>query len=54
MQCNEHCPRCKGSGEITAMTQEHGPDDYEIDVECPRCKGVGLITRLPSTVPVQP
>ena len=37
------CPRCGGSGEIRVMTQEHGPNDYEIDVECPCCHGVGTL-----------
>jgi hypothetical protein len=43
------CSRCRGSGEVKAMTQEHGPDDYEFDAECPDCKGVGVVDR--ATVP---
>lgn len=39
------CSRCQGSGEVRAMTQEHGPDDYEFDAECPECKGVGVVSR---------
>jgi DnaJ-class molecular chaperone len=54
MKCNELCPRCAGSGEIKAMTQGSGPDDYEIDVECPRCKGIGLIARADPTVGAKP
>ena len=50
MECNEICPRCAGSGEVKAMTQEFGPDDYEYDVECPRCMGIGLVARPVSTV----
>jgi DnaJ-class molecular chaperone len=50
MECNEVCPRCGGSGEVKAMTQEHGPDDYEYDAECPRCYGLGLIGKQHVTV----
>ncbi len=36
------CERCHGSGDIKAMTQEHGPDDYEFEVTCPDCGGTGV------------
>ena len=38
------CNRCKGSGEVMAMTQEHGPDDYEFAATCPDCNGTGVTT----------
>jgi len=50
MECNEVCPRCRGSGEVKAMTQGNGPDDYEIDVDCPQCLGIGLVKRQHPTV----
>ena len=33
------CPNCRGEGTVRAMTQEHGPDDYEFDMVCPMCSG---------------
>jgi hypothetical protein len=38
------CPNCKGSGETTATTQQHGPDDYEVTIACPECKGTGAVS----------
>jgi hypothetical protein len=35
------CERCQGSGDVHAMTQGHGPDDYELAVQCPECDGTG-------------
>jgi hypothetical protein len=52
------CPECKGSGDVKRMTQQHGPDDYEVEVECPTCHGTG--TQPPAVpegvvrVPVEP
>ena len=37
------CPYCGGSGEEIAMTQQHGPDDYEFTVTCHLCHGTGIV-----------
>lgn len=36
------CEGCNGSGETTAMTHGHGPDDYDVSVNCHKCGGSGV------------
>lgn len=37
------CIACKGAGTVRAMTQIHGPDNYEVDATCPACNGTGAV-----------
>lgn len=41
MNEDDTCPDCHGSGDVKAMTNWLGPDDYEVEVTCPTCKGTG-------------
>lgn len=35
------CAHCNGSGELTCLTGNGGPDDYEVPYDCPHCGGTG-------------
>lgn len=45
------CPTCKGSGDVQAMTQARGPDDYEVTVQCPECNGTGAVIQAEAPQP---
>lgn len=45
------CPECHGYGDVKRTTQQHGPDDYEVDVECQACRGTGATPAAPHSEP---